>query len=54
VADVRRRAKIGDAANKRHLDALAEVQATEPLGKLTDAICRPTEWKGKRVRALAP
>jgi hypothetical protein len=54
VADVRRRAQISDAANKRYLDALAEVEATEPLGKLTDAICRPTEWNGKRVRALQP
>jgi hypothetical protein len=54
VADVRRRAQISDAANKRYLDALADVEATEPLGKLTDAICRPTEWNGKRVRALQP
>ena len=54
VADVRRRAHISDAANKRYLDALADVEASEPLSKLTEAICRPTQWNGKRVRALQP
>jgi hypothetical protein len=54
VADVRRRAQISDAANKRYLDALADVEATEPLGKLAEAICRPADWNGKRVRALQP
>lgn len=54
VADVRRRAHISDAANKRYLDALADVEASEPLSKLTSAICRPAAWNGKRVRALQP
>jgi hypothetical protein len=52
VADVKRRAQISQAANRRYLDALSEVAATESLAKLTEAICRPTEWNGKRVRAL--
>lgn len=54
VADVRRRAQVSDAANKRYLDALADVAASEPLSKLTDAICQPTKWNGKRVRAIEP
>lgn len=54
VADVPRRAQISDAANKRYLDALASVDPTTPLGKLTNRICRPTEWNGRRVRALQP
>jgi hypothetical protein len=54
VSDVRRRARISQAANERYLDALAEVHATQSLGELTDALCRPTEWDGKRVRALQP
>lgn len=54
VADVRRRAQISDAANKRYLDALADVHAAEPLGQLVDALSRPAELNGRRVRALAP
>lgn len=54
VADLQRRAKISQAANERYLDALAAVEADQPLGRLAEAVCRPTEWKGKRVRALQP
>lgn len=54
VADVQRRAKISQAANDRYLDALASVDADQPLGRLAERLCRPTEWKGKRVRALQP
>lgn len=54
VADVRRRAQIAGAANRRYLDALAEVHAPEPLGQLVDALCRPAELNGRRVRALRP
>jgi hypothetical protein len=54
VADVGRRAQLSDAANRRYLDALADVHADEPLGKLVEAICRPAELNGQRVRALRP
>jgi hypothetical protein len=54
VADLKRRAEISHKANERYLDALAEVQATQSLGELTKSICQPTEWSGKRVRALQP
>lgn len=34
--------------------ALAEVDADKPLRELTDGLCCPIQWKGKRVRALHP
>lgn len=54
VADIKRRARISQAANERYLDALAEVHATQSLGDLTKSLCQPTELNGKRVRALQP
>jgi hypothetical protein len=54
VADIKRRARISQAANERYLDGLAQVHATESLGELTKALCQPTELSGKRVRALQP
>ncbi|HEX5102743.1 MAG TPA: hypothetical protein VFV87_02970 [Pirellulaceae bacterium] len=54
VADVKRRAQISEAANHRYLDALAEVNAPESLAQLVDALCRPAELNGRRVRALHP
>jgi hypothetical protein len=54
VADIKRRARISQAANERYLDALAEVHATASLGELTKTLCQPTELNGKRVRALQP
>jgi hypothetical protein len=54
VADIKRRARISQAANERYLDSLAEVHATQSLGDLTKTLCQPTELNGKRVRALQP
>jgi len=54
VADIYRRAQVCQAANDRYLDALASVDTSTPLGKLIRDICRPTTYKGKRVRALRP
>jgi hypothetical protein len=54
VADLKRRARISQAANERYLEALAEVHATRSLGELTKTICQPTQLNGKRVRALQP
>ncbi|MBM4294916.1 MAG: hypothetical protein FJ126_08445 [Deltaproteobacteria bacterium] len=48
------RAQVSGAANRRYLEALAGAHATTPLGSLTEKLCRPTTWKGKRVRALNP
>jgi hypothetical protein len=54
VADLKRRAQISQKANDRYLDGLAQVHATQTLGELTKSICQPTQWQGKRVRALQP
>jgi hypothetical protein len=54
IADVHRRAQISQAANSRYLDALAEVHAPTSLAALTQPLCQPTQWAGKRVRALQP
>ena len=54
VADLHRRAQVSEAANQRYLEALSCVQDTASLGSLTEKLCRPTTWKGKRVRALNP
>lgn len=54
VADLHRLAQVSEAANRRYLEALAQVQDTTSLGALTEKLCRPTTWKGRRVRALNP
>jgi hypothetical protein len=54
VADLHRLAQVSEAANRRYLKALAAVQDTTSLGALTEKLCRPTFWKGQRLRALNP
>jgi len=54
VADMHRRAEVGQAANERYLEALGAVQEQTPLGRLTQDLCRPVRWKQQRVRALNP
>jgi len=54
VADLARRAKLCQRANERYLDSLACVEDATPLGKLTEKLCRPATWQGRRVRALNP
>lgn len=54
VADIHRRAHVSHAANVRYLEALASIDATSPLSEITDTICRPTTYNGRRVRALHP
>lgn len=54
VADLHRRAQVSDAANKRYLEALSCANDTTSLGALTEKLCRPANWNGKRVRALNP
>ena len=52
VADMPRRAQVSQAANRRYLQALAQVKAPTPLKSLTDQLSAPVQWKGKRVRGL--
>lgn len=54
VADLKRRAEISQKSNERYLQALASVSHNVPLGTAVSTICKPTEFKGRRVRALQP
>lgn len=54
VADLFRRAKLSQAANERYLENLAATGSDQTLGELTNRLCRPVEWQGRRVRALSP
>lgn len=54
VADLHRRAEVSQKSNERYLETLAAVEHDEPLGDTVRPICQPTEWRGRRVRALQP
>jgi hypothetical protein len=54
VADLKRRAEVSQKSNERYLQALAAVDHGQPLGTIVSEICKPTEFKGRRVRALQP
>ena len=54
VADAYRRTQVCQASNERYLDALAGTDTSTPLGVLIRDICKPTTYKGNRVRALRP
>jgi hypothetical protein len=52
VADLHRRAQVSQRANEHYLDALATVDDNTPLHRLLDQVGRPTDYRGRRVRAL--
>ena len=54
VADLRRRAKVSQAAIERYLEAMAAVDKTTSLKQLTEPLCRAVTWKGRRERGLNP
>ena len=54
VADLARRARFCQAANKRYLTALAAADMNSPLKHFTDVLSRPAESNGRRFRALNP
>jgi hypothetical protein len=55
VADLPRRAEIGQSINNRVLESLASTAETTPLGKLLEPLGRPVLQKGRRIaRALNP
>ena len=54
IADLYRRAELSQNANKRYFEALAAADNPTPFGELVEPYCRPTRWKGKRVRTLNP
>jgi hypothetical protein len=54
VADLHRRAQLGQKINERYAAALSTVDDKTPLGELTQDLGRPVTWKGRSVRALNP
>jgi hypothetical protein len=54
VADLYRRAEVSQQSNNRYLNTLSAVNDGATLGECLDPLLRPTEWHGKRVRALRP
>jgi hypothetical protein len=54
VADLHRRAELGQKINERFADRLATVEDKTPLAELTDDLGKPVVWRGRRVRALNP
>jgi hypothetical protein len=54
VADIHRRAEVGQKINERYAAALATVEDKTPLVELVEDLARPVRWKQRRVRALNP
>ena len=54
LPDLRRRARIQQACNKRYLDAMAPVTQSTPLRTLLASVTQPAELGGRRVRGLRP
>ena len=54
VADLHRRAELGQKINERYAAALATVENKTPLGELAKDLGQRTTWKGRSVRALNP
>jgi hypothetical protein len=54
VADMSRRANVSQKATERYAESLATVEDKTPLRDLSDQVCQPASWKGRRVRALQP
>jgi hypothetical protein len=54
VADIHRRAELGQRINERLADSLATVEDKTPLGELVVDLGKPTKWKGRPVRSINP
>jgi hypothetical protein len=54
IADLHRRAEVSQACNDRYLEALASLNADQPLRELVAPACRPIRWHNRPVRALRP
>jgi hypothetical protein len=52
VADLRRRAEVSEASNRRYLAALAAVEDPTLVGDLVRPLARRVKWRGRLVRAL--
>ena len=54
IAALYRMTEISQNANERLINALAGVDDSRRVEELTDKVQQPTQWKGRRVRALRP
>jgi len=54
IADLRRRAELGRAANERYLGALAVVGEPRPSYRILDPVSRSVQTPQRRYRALRP
>jgi hypothetical protein len=54
ISSIHRLTEVSQRANERYLAALAQVAEPTRLRQLADAVCRPTKFHGRRVRALRP
>jgi hypothetical protein len=54
IADMRRRARICQAANDRYADALALANDDTKVHEVLQPVTKPAELAGRRVRALRP
>jgi hypothetical protein len=54
VADLHRRAELGQKINERYVAALATVADQTPLGEVAAPLGQRVEWQGRSVRALNP
>ena len=54
VADLPRRTEVSQKCTERYLESLATIEDSQPLGELTDRVCKRTSWHGRPVRALQP
>jgi hypothetical protein len=54
VVDVQPRAQLCQEINERHASFLAAAADNEPVGKLTEPISAPVQWRGRRARGLNP
>jgi len=52
IADLRRRAEVSEASNKRYLDALAAVQDPRLVGDVLRPLAKRVRWKKRTARAL--
>ena len=54
IADINRRAEIGQAANERYLDAFADADTSTPIADIIATLCPAHTFDGRRYRALRP
>ena len=54
VADLHRRCEVGEKSNAHYWEGMPAVEHDQPLGKTVVPYCQPTEFQGRRVRALQP